>query len=99
MLVSQWNGKTGDNGCKDIQKLGGTIELVGLVDESEEALVHCLSDHLSSWHKLGIQLVENVLEVVSLHRLFGIEKLEELLDKLRRNVHLEGLDFDSFVNN
>ena len=60
-----------------------------LVDKSEEALVHGLSNHLSSWNKLGIKLVKNVLEIVSLDGLFGIEKLEELLNKLWGDVNLE----------
>ena len=47
---------------------------------------------------LGVELVENVLEVVSLDGFFGVEELEELLDKLRSYINLEGSDFNSFVN-
>ena len=69
VFVPERNGETGDNRGKDVEELGSTVELMGLVDEGEEALVDCLSDHLSSWHKLGVKLVENVLEVVSLNGL------------------------------
>lgn len=66
VLVSQWDSETTDDTGQDVQKLSGTVELVSFMDEGEEALVNCLSNHLSSWHQFGIQLVKDVLEVVSL---------------------------------
>ena len=47
---------------------------------------------------LGVKFVENVLQIVPLDRLFGVEKLKELLDKLRRDVDFEGADLDRFVD-
>ena len=52
VLVSQWHCESWDNTGKDIQELSSSIELVSLMNESEEAFVHGLSDHLSSWHQL-----------------------------------------------
>jgi len=54
VLVSQGNSETTDDTGEDIKQFGGTIELVGLVDQGEEALVDGLSNHLSSWHEFGV---------------------------------------------
>jgi hypothetical protein len=48
---------------------------------------------------LGVEFVKNILEVVSLDGLLRIKQFEELLHKLRRNVNLQGLNVDSFINN
>lgn len=69
-----------------------------LVNKSIEALVDCLSDHLSSGDKLGIKLVQDVFEVVSLHIFLRIEQLQELLHKLRCNVRLEALHIASLID-
>ena len=52
MLVSEWHGEPRDDTGKDVQKFSGTIELMSLVDETEETLIDRLSDHLSSWNQL-----------------------------------------------
>lgn len=67
VFISKWNGKTGNDRCKDIQKLGGTVEFVGLMDEKEERFINSLSYHLSSWNKFSIEFMKNVFEIVSLH--------------------------------
>lgn len=54
VLVSQGNSETTDDTGEDIKQFGGTIELVSLVDQGEEALVDGLSNHLSSWHEFGV---------------------------------------------
>ena len=45
------------------------------------------------WHSLntylGIELVQNVLQVVSLDGLLGVKEIEELLHELRSDVDLE----------
>ena len=43
--------------------------------------------------------MKNVLKVISLDRFFRIEKLEELLDKLRSDVHLERSYLNCLINN
>lgn len=68
MLISQWNSESTDDTCQNVEKLGGTVEFVILVDKCKETLIDGLTDHFSSWNKLGVQLVKNVLEVVSLYR-------------------------------
>lgn len=40
-----------------------------LVDQSKEAFVHSLSNHFAPWDEFSIELVENVLKVVSLNGL------------------------------
>lgn len=89
VLISQWYSESTDDTCQNIEKLGGTVEFVILVDKCKEALVDGLTNHFSSWNKLCVQLVKNVLEVISLDRFLGIKQLEELLDELRSNVHFE----------
>lgn len=66
VFVSQRHSETTDDAGQDVQKFGGTVEFVRLVDEGEKALVHGLSDHLSSGHQFGVELVKDVLQVVSL---------------------------------
>ena len=69
-----------------------------LVDQGEEALVHGFTDHLAARDELGVQLVENVLEVVALNGLFRVEELEELLNELGRHVDFERTDLDRLIN-
>ena len=52
VLVSEWDSETRDNTGEDVKELCCSVELVGLVDETEEALIDCLSDHLSAGHQL-----------------------------------------------
>jgi len=99
VFISEWDSKTTNNTSQNIEKFSSSIELVSLMDQSEEALVDGLSNHLPSWHKFGIKLVKNVLKVVSFDGLFGIEKLEEFLHELWSYVHFKRSNFDSFVNN
>lgn len=70
VLISERNSESTDNTCQDVKKLSSTIELVILVNKGKEALVDGLTDHLSSWDKLSVKLVENVLEIISLNRFF-----------------------------
>ena len=65
VLISEWDSKSRNDTGKDIKKFGSTIELVCLLDQEMEALIHCLSNHLSSWDKFSIKLMQDVLEVVS----------------------------------
>ena len=60
-----------------------------LVDKCKEALIDCLTNHLSSWDQFGIQLVENIFEIVSFNRLFGIKELKELLHELWSYVNFQ----------
>ena len=89
MLISQWDCETTDDTGKNVEELSSTIELVVLVNESKEALVDGLSNHLSSWHELGVQLVQDIFQVVSLDRLFRVEQFQELLNELRRHIYFQ----------
>lgn len=53
VLVAEGHGEAGDNTRQDIEQLGSPVELVCFVDETEEALVDCLSDHLAARHQLN----------------------------------------------
>ena len=48
---------------------------------------------------LGVKLVKDVLQVVTLDRLLRIEKVEELLHELRCDVDLERSDLHGFIDN
>ena len=43
---------------------------------------------------LGVKLVKDIFEVVTLNGLLRVEQLEELLDELRCDVLFEGAHFD-----
>ena len=47
---------------------------------------------------LSVELVQNVLEVVTLDRFFWVEKLEEFLHELGCNIHFERADFDTLID-
>jgi len=70
VFVPKWYCKSRNNRCQDIQKLGCTVEFMGLMDQKEEGLVNGLSNHLSSWDQFGIELMQDVLQVISLNRFF-----------------------------
>lgn len=57
-----------------------------------------LSDHLASRHQLRIQAMQDVLQVLSLSGLLGVEQLKELLDERVGDEHLQGLDIGSLVH-
>lgn len=65
MLISQRHSKATDNACKNVEKLSRTIELMILMDKCEEAFVNGLSNHLSPRNQFSIQLVKNILEIIS----------------------------------
>lgn len=99
VLVSQGYGESTNNTRQNIKQFGGTIEFVVLVDQGKEALIHRLSNHFSSRYEFGVQLVENVLKIISLDGFFGVEELKELLDELRSYINLERSNLDGLVDN
>jgi hypothetical protein len=48
---------------------------------------------------LGVELVQNVLEVVSFNRFFRVKELQELLHELWSHVDFQGLHINGFVDN
>ena len=68
------------------------------MDEGVEAVIDCLSDHLSSWDELGVEPVENILEVFPLSGFFRVEELEELLNEGWGDMYLEGLDISAIID-
>jgi len=51
------------------------------MDETVEAIIDCLTNHLSSRNKLGVKTMENVFQVLSFSWFFRIEKLQKLLNE------------------
>ena len=99
VLISQRNSESTDDTRQNVEKLGGTVKLVILVNQCKEALVDGLTDHFSSWNELGVQLVKNVFQVVTFDRLLRVKQLQELLNELRSNVDLQRSNFNCFVYN
>lgn len=52
MLISQRNRKATDDTCKDVKQFSSAIELVSLMDQAIEALIHGFSYHFSSGYQL-----------------------------------------------
>ena len=61
MLISQGDSKTRNDTCENIEKLGCSIEFMAFVDEGIEAFIDCLSNHLSSWHKLKYYFLSEII--------------------------------------
>ena len=68
------------------------------MDETVEAVVDGLSDHLSPGDQLGVESVENVLEVFSFPWLLRVKEFQKLLDKGRSDVHLQCFDICSIID-
>ena len=98
VFLSQWHCESANNTSQNVQQLGRAVEFMGLVDQGEEALVDGLADHLSARNQLGVELVQDVLEVVSLDGLLRVEELEEFLHELGSDVHLQRPNFDCLVD-
>lgn len=65
MLISQRNSESTNDTGQNVKKLSSTVEFMILVNQSKEAFIDGLTDHLSSRHKFGVELVKNVLQIVS----------------------------------
>ena len=52
VLLSEWHGVTRNNSGEDVEQFGSTIELVLLVDQTQEAFVDMLPQHLAAWNHL-----------------------------------------------
>lgn len=98
MLFSEWHSESRNNGCENIEKLSCSVEFMILMDELVEALIDCLSDHLSSGNQLCIELVQDIFEVISFDSFFRIKQLQKFLDKLWSNVDFEALNISSFID-
>jgi len=67
MFISERDSESTNDTCEDIQKFSSTIKFVGLMNEEMEALVDSLPDHLSSWNKLSVKFMKNILKIISLN--------------------------------
>lgn len=98
VFISKGDGESTDDTGQDVEELSGTIEFMVFMDESEETLVYCLSDHFSSWNEFGVQFMKNVLKVISLDGLLGIKKFQELLHELWSHIDLKGSHLNCLVD-
>jgi len=94
VLISKRNSESTDNASQNVKELCCTIELVVLMDQREEALVDGFTNHFSSWNEFGVQLMQNVLEVVSLYRLLRIEQFQKLLNELWSDIDFQRSNFN-----
>jgi len=69
------------------------------MDQEEDRLVDCLSNHFPSWDEFSIKFMQDVFKVVSLNRFFGIKKLKEFLNKLWSDINLQRSYLNGFVDN
>jgi len=88
VFVSERDCKATDNTGENVQEFSSSIKFMCSMNQGEKALVNSFSNHFSSWDKFGIELVQNILKIVTLNRFFGIEELKEFLDELRRHIDL-----------
>ena len=96
VLLAQGHREPADYGRQDVQELRGAVELEVLVGQRVEGVRDGLADHLAARDQLGVEPVQDVLEVLALARLLGVEQLQELLDEGVRDenaqrAHLRGL--------
>ena len=70
VFIPERNSESTNDTGKDIKKLCSTVEFMVFVDKCKEALIHSLSNHLPSWDELGIQLMQDIFQVISLNRFF-----------------------------
>jgi hypothetical protein len=94
VLISQRYSKSTDYASQNIEELSSTIEFVVFMDQGEEALVDGFTNHFSSWYEFGVQLMQNVLEVVSLYRLLRIEQFQKLLNELWSDIDFQRSNFN-----
>jgi len=52
VLITQWNRKTRNNTCQNIQQFCCTVKFVSLVNETKEALINGFSYHFTARNKL-----------------------------------------------
>jgi hypothetical protein len=99
VLFSERNGEPWNDASQDVQELWGTIEFEGFMDEGVEAVINCLSDHLSSGDEFCIESMQNIFEIFPLSWLLWVKELQKLLDKGWGNVNFQSLDVCAVVHN
>lgn len=98
VLLSKRDGEAGDDRGEDVEQFRSSVELEVLVDEGVEAVSDGLPDHLPPRDKLGVQPMEDVLQVLPLLWLLTVEELEELLDEFVSDEGLEALHIGGVVD-
>ena len=68
------------------------------MDESIETVVNGSSDKFSSWNKLSVEFVKNILKILSFSGFFGMEQLKIILDKRMCHKSFQHANIDGFVD-
>ena len=98
VFLSEGDGEARNDGGQDIQEFWGPVELVVLVDEGVEAVSDRFPDHFSPWDKLGVESVQDVLEVFSLLGLLAVEQFQEFPDEFVADERFELLHFGGVID-
>ena len=89
MFLSQRNAEALNYRVQDIKKLRSSFERVLIMNEIQKTLTHVLLEHHATTDYLQIELVKDVLEVVSLDGVVRLEQEQKLLDELWCTVVLD----------
>ena len=83
MFISERHCKATDDTGKDIKEFSSSIEFVGLMDQTIEALIHSLSDHFSSWYQLQYnqyELCTDVKDEAKTCTYLGVKFVEDVFE-------------------
>jgi len=92
VLLLEREGEAVDDTSKNLKQFGNSVVLLILIDEGVESVVDCFSDEGAEGHELGVNAVEDCLEIVSLSGIFRVEQLENVQDKEAVDVLLENFE-------
>ena len=70
MFIPKRYRKAANDTGKNVEQLGSSVEFMIFMNESEEALVDGLTDHFTAGYEFCVELVQDVLQIISLDRLF-----------------------------
>lgn len=73
VFFSEGHCESTDDRSKDVEQFGHSVELVGVVDQSQETVSYGLPDHLPPGNQFSIKSMEDVLHVLPFFRLFTVE--------------------------
>ena len=75
VFFPEGNSETGNHGSEDVQQLRSAVEAAVFVDQRVEIIGDGFADHFPARNQLGIQAMQDVLEIFPFFGLFRIEQL------------------------
>jgi hypothetical protein len=88
VLLFEGKSKTVDDGTKNLEQLGNTVESLCFIGELEKDIVDGSSNKRSKVKEFSVDAVEGGLQEVSLAGILGIKQLKELEDEAVVDVRL-----------